>query len=165
VLLELVMDLSASVAFVSEPTAPSTMLRPPRDPAGRFLDRSEVAAILTTVAAVLAAVLASYLAVRAGWGPAAGRSAALASWLTGHVLVASSIRARPALPLRANPAFPAWALAAAATGVVLVATPAGHVVGFTSLPPAAWPIIAAAVAGGTALAAAGRRAAGLGPRL
>ena len=37
------------------------------------------------------------------------------------------------------------------------ATPAGHVVGFTSLPPAAWPIIAAAVAGGTALAAAGRR--------
>jgi hypothetical protein len=46
-----------------------------------------------------------------------------------------------------------------------VATPAGHVVGFTSLPPAAWPIIAAAVAGGTALAAAGRRAAGLGPRL
>jgi hypothetical protein len=49
--------------------------------------------------------------------------------------------------------------------VVLVATPAEHVVGFTSLPPAAWPIIAAAVAGGTALAAAGRRAAGLGPRL
>jgi len=143
------MDLSASVAFVSEPTAPGTMLRPPRDPAGRFLDRSEVAAILTTVAAVLAAVLASYLAVRAGWGPAAGRSAALASWLTGHVLVASSIRARPALLLRANPAFPAWALAAAATGVVLVATPAGHVVGFTSLPPAAWPIIAAAGAGGT----------------
>ena len=33
------------------------------------------------------------------------------------------------------------------------------------LPPAAWPIIAAAIAGGTALAAAGRRAAGLGPRL
>ena len=33
---------------------------------------------------------------------------------------------------------------------------AGHAFGLTGLPPAAWPVIAAAVAAGTALAAAGR---------
>jgi P-type Ca2+ transporter type 2C len=39
------MDLGASVAFVSEPAAPNLMRRKPRDPAARFLDRPEVAAI------------------------------------------------------------------------------------------------------------------------
>lgn len=41
-----------------------------------------------------------------------------------------------------------------------MATSAGRAFGFTSLPPAAWPVIAATIADGTALAAAGRRAAG-----
>jgi P-type Ca2+ transporter type 2C len=165
VLLELFMDLGASVAFVSEPAAPGAMRRPPRDPAGRFLDRAEIGAIAATAAAVFAAVLTSYLVVRAGWGPAFARSAAVATWLAGHALVAWSIRARPALPLRANPAFPAWALAAAVTAVVLTATPAGHAFGLPSLPPAAWPVIAATAAGAAALAAAGRRAADLGRQL
>jgi P-type Ca2+ transporter type 2C len=165
VLLELFMDLGASVAFVSEPAAPAAMSRPPREPAARFLDRAETGAIVGSAAALFAAVLASYLVVRAGWGPESGRSAAVASWLVGHTLVAWALRARPALPPRANPAFPAWALAAAVTGVVLTATPAGHAFGLDALPTAAWTVIAAAVAGGALLAAAGRRAADLGRQL
>ena len=38
VILELFMDLGASVAFVSEPSAPGAMRQPPRNPARRFLD-------------------------------------------------------------------------------------------------------------------------------
>lgn len=44
VILELFMDLGASVAFVSEPTAPEAMRQPPRAPGRRFLDRAEVSA-------------------------------------------------------------------------------------------------------------------------
>jgi Ca2+-transporting ATPase len=162
VVLELFMDLGASVAFVSEPAAPGAMRRPPRDPAARFLDRSELGAIAATAVAVAASVLAAYLAVRAGWGPAFGPSAAVASWLTGHALAAWPVRARPGLPLRANLAFPGWALSAAVAGVIITATPAGRAFGLPSLPGAAWLVIAATTAGAITLAAAGRRAARLG---
>jgi Ca2+-transporting ATPase len=162
VVLELFMDLGASVAFVSEPVAPGAMRRPPRDPAARFLDRPELGAIAATAVAVAASVLAAYLAVRAGWGPAFGPPAAVATWLISHALVAWSVRARPGLPLRANPAFPGWALAAAVTAVIVTATPAGRAFGLASLPGAAWLVIAATTAGAITLAAAGRRAARLG---
>ena len=41
VILELFMDVGASVAFVSEPPAPGAMDQPPRDPARRFLDDTQ----------------------------------------------------------------------------------------------------------------------------
>src|SRR6266511_4144992 len=118
VLLELFMDLGASVAFVSEPAAPGAMRRPPRDPAARFLDRVEVSAILTAALALFAGVATSYFVVRGADGTAAAMTAAVAAWLVGHTVVAWALRARPGLPLRANPAFPACALAAATTRVV-----------------------------------------------
>jgi Ca2+-transporting ATPase len=57
VVLELFMDVGASVAFVSEPTAPGAMDRPPRDPASRFLDRVQLSAIALTTVALIVAVL------------------------------------------------------------------------------------------------------------
>src|SRR6185312_4926770 len=52
VLLELFMDVGASIAFVSEPQAPGTMNRPPRDPARRFLDETQLTATFLTTAAL-----------------------------------------------------------------------------------------------------------------
>src|SRR6266540_1094668 len=102
VLLELFMDLGASVAFVSEPAAPGAMRRPPRDPAARFLDRVEVSAILTAALALFAGVATSYFVVRGADGTAAAMTAAVAAWLVGHTVVAWALRARPGLPLRAG---------------------------------------------------------------
>lgn len=165
VLLELFMDLGASVAFVSEPAAPGAMRRPPRDPAAHFLDRVEVSAILTAALALFGGVATSYFVVRGADGTAAGTAAAVAAWLVGHAVVAWALRARPGLPLRANPAFPAWALAAAATGVVLAGSPAGRLVGLAALSLPAWGVVVGSVAGMAVIAALGRRLLRLGASL
>ena len=165
VLLELFMDLGASVAFVAEPAAPAAMRRPPRPPGARFLGRAELAAIATVAAALTAAVLPAYLLTAAGASLPAARAAAVLGWLAGHALIAWTLRAQPRLPLRANPAFPGWALAAASTGLAVTLTPLG---GFLRLAPLTG-TAAALTAAGIVIAAmlaitAGRRLA-LPPRL
>jgi Ca2+-transporting ATPase len=164
VILELFMDLGASVAFVSEPGAPGAMRRPPRDPARRFLDRDELAAILLAGLSLAAAVALAFFLVR-GDGADYGPAAAVATWLLGHVGVAWALRARPALALRDNPFFPLWALLAAATAVALAATPLAGQLGLSTLPATAWPIVIGCSLLAAALAAAARRATGLGSRL
>src|SRR6266568_2690291 len=165
VLLELFMDLGASVAFVSEPAAPGAMRRPPRDPAAHFLDRVEVSAILTAALALFGGVATSYFVVRGADGTAAGTAAAVAAWLVGHTVVAWALRARPGQSLRANPAFPAWALAAATTGVVLAGSPAGRLVGLEALSLPAWGVVMGSVAAMAVIAALGRRLLRLGASL
>jgi Ca2+-transporting ATPase len=54
VLLELFMDLGASVAFVAEPPASDAMRQPPRDPSRPFLDRAQLGAIGLTAVALTA---------------------------------------------------------------------------------------------------------------
>ena len=144
VLLELFMDLGASVAFVAEPAAAAAMRRPPRPPGARFLGRPELAAIATVAAALIVAVLPAYLLVASSVSLPVARAAAVLGWLAGHALIAWTLRAQPRLPLRANPAFPGWALAAAATGLAVTLTPLG---GFLRLAPLAGTAAALTVAG------------------
>ena len=165
VLLELFMDLGASVAFVSEPSAPGTMARAPRDPARRFLDPPQVAAIGLTAAALTAAVLSAFLLARAEAGQVAAVAAAFAAWLVAHAAIAWTLRTRPRLAWRRNVAFPAWALTAGLTAVVFALTPAGAVVGLEPLSGPAAATTAVAAVFGVALAAAGRRALSLPQRL
>jgi Ca2+-transporting ATPase len=162
VLLELFMDLGASVAFVGEPAAPVAMRRPPRPPGTGFLDASVLAATVTTAATLTLAVLPAYL-ILAHSGLTAGqaRAGAVLAWLAAHALIAWMLRTRPALPWRANPAFPAWAIAALATGTVLTLTPAGQLIGLQAI-PARW---LPAVAGLVLLATLAARAAARTPLL
>jgi SAM-dependent methyltransferase len=135
VLLELFMDLGASVAFVAEPESPGAMRRPPRPPGTGFLDASVLAAIITTAAALTIAVLPGYLLLghsTATIGQA--RAAAVLAWLAAHALIAWTLRTQPGLPWRANPAFPAWALTALAAGLTLTLTSAGQLIGLQPLP-------------------------------
>jgi Ca2+-transporting ATPase len=165
VVLELFMDVGASVAFVSEPTAPETMDRPPRDPARRFLDATQLSAIALTATALTVAVLPAFLVVRARHGADMGIAAAVAGWLVANVAIAWSLRARPGLPLRRNVAFPAWAFVALVAAFMLSLTQAGAALGVEPLTAGALRITAAVAAAGVAIATAGRVVLSLSRRL
>jgi P-type Ca2+ transporter type 2C len=165
VVLELFMDVGASVAFVSEPTAPATMDRSPRDPAGRFLDGTQLSAIALTAASLTVAVLPSFLIVHAGWGVGMAIAATVAGWLIASVAIAWSLRARPGLPLRRNVAFPVWAVVALAAAFMLSLTQAGAALGVEPLTASALRVTAGVAAFGVAIAAAGRFALSLSRRL
>lgn len=165
VLLELFMDLGASVAFVAEPAAPGAMTRPPRRPGAPFLDRYERTAIGLVAAALTLATLPVYLVVEAVSGVGPARTAAVASWLIGHALVAWALRARVTLACRRNPAFPIWAAAAALTGLVVALSPAGVPVQLPSLPATALPLVAIGVVVAVGVAGVGSHLATLRTRL
>jgi len=156
VVLELFMDVGASVAFVSEPTAPGTMDRPPRDPARRFLDGMQLSAIMLTAVSLTVAVLPTFLIVHARWGTDMAIAAAVAGWLTANVAVAWSLRAQPGLPWRRNLAFPAWAVCALVAAFLLSLTQAGATLGVKPLTAGALGITAGCAVVGVAVAAAGR---------
>lgn len=165
VLLELFMDLGASVAFVFEPLDGDMMTRPPRDPARRFLDQGEYAAIAVTALALTAAALPAYLLVRASAGTSSGAAAALGAWLLAHAAIAWSLRAHPHQKLSNNQAFPAWGLAAAITAAIFALTPAAGGLGLRPLTASAVALTIAAVASSVTLAALGRRVLSLSHRL
>ncbi len=165
VILELFMDVGASVAFVSEPTGPGTMDRPPRDPASRFLDGTQLSAIALTAVGLIAAVLPAFLIVHARWGADMAIASAVAGWLIANVAIAWSLRARPGLPLRRNVAFGVWALAALLAALLLSLTQAGATLGVAPLTAGAVGVTATIAAAGVAIAAAGRVALSLSRRL
>jgi P-type Ca2+ transporter type 2C len=165
VILELFMDVGASVAFVSEPPARGAMDRPPRDPARRFLDDTQLTAIALTAVALTAAVLPTFLLVQAHWGTDMAIAAAVAGWLVANVAIAWTLRARPGLSWRSNVAFPAWALIAVVSAVMLSCTAAGATLDVDPLTPGAAAITLGVATGGVALAAAGRVALSLARRL
>ena len=163
VILELFMDVGASIAFVSEPPAPGTMDHPPRDPARRFLDDTQLSAIALTAAALTAAVLPTFLIVHSRWGTDMAIAAAVGGWLTANTAIAWTLRAQPRLALRRTVAFPAWALIASAA--VLSLTRAGAALGVDPLTAAATGITIGIAGAGVAFAAAGRVALSLSRRL
>jgi len=165
VLLELFMDLGASVAFVSEPTPSDAMSRAPRNPAGRFLDTAELTAIAATALALTAAVLPAFLLVRSSAGTATATAAALTAWLIAHAAIAWTLRVSPRLPWARNAAFPAWALIAALTGLIFGLTPAAHLLGIEALRLGTFAITAATVILGGAVALLTRKTLSLPQRL
>ena len=165
VLLEMFMDLGASVAFTSEPSSPTVMRRRPRNPAAHFLDRAELGSIAITGLALTVATLPAYLLVRANAGSAAGSAAAVAAGLSTHAAIAWSLRMNPRLDPRANPTFPVWALTAAATALLVTLTRLGRELGLGTLDLANLGIAAGTSLAGALVAVAGRRIFGLSARL
>lgn len=166
VILEIFMDLGASVAFVAEPAAPAAMHRPPRPPGSRFLDSTTLAAIALTAIALTTITLPAYLIVATTGGAVdSARSAAMLAWLAGHALIAWTLRTQPGLSWAPNPAFPAWAGLAIVTGLVLTLTPAGALVHLTGLAPSSLPWLALLVGLTIATTATARRTLRLTTRL
>ncbi|MDQ6731194.1 MAG: cation-transporting P-type ATPase [Actinomycetota bacterium] len=165
VLLELFMDLGASVAFVSEPTPSDAMTREPRNPAARFLDSPELTAIVATAFALTLAVLPAFLLVRSSAGIKTATAAALTAWLVAHAAIAWTLRVDPRQGWAQNVAFPTWALVAAVTGLIFGLTPATHLLGIEPLDPGAFAITAVTATLGAAVAVFARKALALPKRL
>lgn len=125
ILMELFMDLGASVTFVAEPSERDVMAQPPRDPRRPFMDRSMQWGILFGGLSLGVAVLVAYLgASRLGADLAQAQTAAFAAWMIGHVVLAAHMRAERQPLLTTNPLankpFLLWA--ACAVGLLMVAS-------------------------------------------
>jgi Ca2+-transporting ATPase len=145
ILLELLMDLGASVSFVAEPAEGDVMRGPPRDPRARFLDRSLVTMVVLGGVSLAAAVLGVYAWAR-WWADLSldqARTAALATWLIGHVILAMFFRSEREplfrLGIFSNPVALVW-MAAAVGIAVLAATvaPVQDLLRTADIPGRAW---------------------------
>lgn len=147
--LELFMDLGASTTFVVEPAERNIMLRPPRNPRRPFLDRSMLVGIFGGGLALGAAVLVAYLwATGKGLGLEKARSAAFATWLIGHLVLAAHMRAEHESLLRGGfqltLPFALWTLGVAALLVAVSAFPAvGARLHVSALPLTGWVVVVA----------------------
>lgn len=164
IILEMFMDLGASVAFVFEPVARDAMRRPPRNPARRFLDRDELSATAANAIALAGGVLLAFFLARHN-GSQYGVPAAIATWLLAHVGVAWSLRAQPGLPIRQNPFFAIWILLAAVAAVLLTTTGIAHALGTPKLPAHDWWFVVGSALLATVLAALATRITGIVHRL
>ena len=122
IIMELFMDLGASLTFAVEPPEDDLMSLPPRDQKRRFMDGSMQLGIALGGVSLGAAVLVGYLgALHLGADVAQARTAAFGAWMLGHVVLAAHMRAerQPLFSgaLLANKAFLVWA--AAAVGLVV----------------------------------------------
>lgn len=128
IITELFMDLGASVAFVSEGPEKSIMTMPPRRPDRPFLDKSMLVSIFAGGLSLFAAVTAVYLLFWFSPGTHdRAQTAAFATWMVGHVLLAFVLRTNreplTARAVSANPALVAWSSAAIFLTVLTTAVP------------------------------------------
>ncbi len=147
IVMELFMDLGASVTFTAEPPEEDVMARPPREPKRAFLDRPMQLGILAGGLSLAAAVLVPYLGTSwQGGDLAQAQTAAFAAWMLGHVVLAAHMRAerQPLLrtPPLANRPFLLWAAAAASLVALGVTIPLleGRL-HLAPLEPATWAVV------------------------
>jgi Ca2+-transporting ATPase len=169
IVLELYMDLGASLSFCAEPAEPRAMRVPPRRADARFFDPAMLRRIAAGAASMAACVLGGYAWGLYGaalpHGDTMGKarddaqlqmacSMAFVCWLMGHVLLALNQSTERVPALRAgvarNRVFVAWA-AATASLCVLVGTVAGldDALALRRLAPRDWGVAAAVCVGGT----------------
>lgn len=128
VMLELLMDLGASFAFVHQAAEADEMRRPPRDPRARFLDRSMLMGIVAGGLTLAVLSGGAFFVARPILGVDSARTLALVSWLVGHAVLGIVMgweRQPVALrDLATNRWMLAWAGSAATIALVVVAVPA-----------------------------------------
>ena len=94
ILMELFMDLAASVTFANEPAETDVMHEPPRNPKARFIDGPMAGSIFSAGAGLFAAVSVAYLVTwySSGGDLVRAQTVAFVAWLLGHVFLAINLR-------------------------------------------------------------------------
>jgi Ca2+-transporting ATPase len=91
---ELLMDLASSTIFVTEEAEPDLLKRQPRRRTG-FLSWRVAGHIVRNSAGLVTAILAVYFgSVALGYGVDSARTAAFATWLLGHIVLAMNLKQR-----------------------------------------------------------------------
>ena len=142
ILLEMFMDLAASMGFVAEPAEGDVTRRPPRNPKRPLLDGAAVRDVFLRAGLLLVAVSAAYAwAYHRGLPTASMQSCAFAAWMVAHVALALFSRSdhEPLMHPGAerNRVMEMWALAAIAfTLAALYVGPVREALRFGAVPPA-----------------------------
>lgn len=152
--IEVLMDLASSTIFISEEAEPGVMEREPRR-RGRFLSWSVARRIVRNLVGPAAAILACYfVSLALGYQVTSARTAALATWLLGHIVLALALKQeRTSLMdrgLLANRFGAAWLAGMMALVVALTAIPlVQDALHTTSLSGVQWGlVVGGAVVGG-----------------
>jgi Ca2+-transporting ATPase len=94
ILTELLMDLASSTIFVTEEAEPDLLARPPRQRTG-YLSWDVAGRIARNAAGLVIAILAVYFGSLAlDYGLDSARTAAFATWLLGHIVLAMNLKQR-----------------------------------------------------------------------
>lgn len=147
ILMELLMDLAASAAFVIEPPEGDLMKQPPRERKSRFMDKAMVSSIFSSAVGLFVAVSLVYLVTwYGGAGIAVSQTAAFVTWLLGHVFLAFNLRSErePLLKLGplSNRLMVIWGVATALFVVLATFVPGVQAaIKTTSLSPATWALV------------------------
>jgi Ca2+-transporting ATPase len=129
IVLELFMDLAASVGFVVEPAEKTIYTRPPRNPRERFLNPKMVTGIALSGLSLFAAVTLSYFYALGQHLPLVqAQTFAFTAWVIGHIFLAFVSRSDKeplfVLGFFTNKAMTLWAAAAFAFLLIIIAVPA-----------------------------------------
>jgi len=93
IVLELFMDLAASVTFVAEPEERDVMVRPPRNPKEKFMTKAMWSSIFISALGLFLAVTVSYLFHwYQSYSLVQAQTAAFATWMLGHIFLALNLR-------------------------------------------------------------------------
>jgi Ca2+-transporting ATPase len=152
--IELLMDLASSTIFITEAAEPGVMERPPRK-RQRFLSWDVALRLLRNLVGPALAILTSYFgSLTLGYGVPEARTAAFATWLLGHIVLALTLKQERISLLErgllANRFAVGWLAGMVALVLGMVYVPfVRHALQTTSLSPVQWIlVVAGAVAGG-----------------
>jgi Ca2+-transporting ATPase len=152
--IELLMDLASSTIFISEAAEPGIMARPPRR-RQRFLSWDVARRILRNLVGPALAILAAYFgSLGMGHSVPEARTAAFATWLLGHIVLALVLKQERtsllARGLLANRFGAGWLVGMVGLVLAMVTLPfVRSVLQTTVLTPAQWAlVIGGAVLGG-----------------
>jgi Ca2+-transporting ATPase len=155
ILMELFMDLGASVAFVSERPESSLMHRRPRNLKEPFMNRAMVKGIFSLAIRLFSAVSVVYLITWFGGAELIRvQTMAFFTWLLGHVLLAINLRSEQKPLFRSglfsNPMMVTWSLATLAFIMIMSLVPEIQIaVKIVTLSLREWVLIVSAAVAGT----------------